>query len=402
MFFEGKRVILGISGSIAAYKSVFLAREMIKAGAEVQVILTTSATDFVTPLTLGTISQRPVITDILKDPLSGVWNNHVDLAQWADLMIIAPASSNTLAKMASGQSDNLLLLTFMSAKCPVFFAPAMDLDMYQHGSNKSNIERLQKYGHHLIPVESGSLASGLSGEGRMAEPAHIMQQLNDFWRDQLPLRGKKVLVTAGPTYEKIDPVRFIGNFSSGKMGFAIAESLAQKGANVRLICGPNNETAHHANIERTDVVSAREMFEACKQYHADSDMVVMAAAVADYRPAQEYDQKMKKDQGGLGSIEMIENPDILAWMGKHKPAEQFLVGFALETDNAEANARKKLDAKKLDLIVLNSLSDKGAGFGHDTNKVTFISRENKNLSFELKTKQAVANDLVEHLIKLTT
>lgn len=402
MYFEGKRVILGISGSIAAYKSVFLAREMIKAGAEVQVILTTAATDFVTPLTLGTISQRPVITDILKDPLSGVWNNHVDLAQWADVMVIAPASSNTLSKMVSGQSDNLLLLTFMSANCPVFFAPAMDLDMYQHGSNKRNIEQLQEFGHHLIPAEKGALASGLSGEGRMAEPEHIMEQLNEFWRDQLPLRGKTVLVTAGPTYEKIDPVRFIGNFSSGKMGFAIAESLAQKGANVRLVCGPNNQTAHHANIRRTDVVSGREMFEACKQYHAESDMVVMSAAVADYRPAEEFNQKQKKDQGGLAPIEMVENPDILAWMGKNKPAEQFLVGFALETNNAEANARKKLEAKNLDLIVLNSLSDEGAGFGHDTNKVTFLSRENKNISFELKTKQAVANDLVEHLIKLTT
>lgn len=399
MFLKGKRIILGISGSIAAYKSVFLTRELAKAGAEVQVIMTRAASDFVTPLTLATLSGRPVLSDMVEDPLSGQWNNHIELALWADLMIIAPASSNTMSKMVSGQSDNLMLITFMSAKCPVFFAPAMDLDMYQHGSTKDNIQQLQDYGHHLIPAEKGSLASGLQGEGRMAEPEHILAHLNNFLEAQMPMRGMKVLVTAGPTYERIDPVRFIGNFSSGKMGVAIAEEFAERGADVTLICGPSNIKSAHPLINRIDVMSAQEMYEACQQHHADSRVVVMSAAVADYRPETISDQKIKKEAEDKMHIDMVRNPDILSWMGKNKPKDQVLVGFALETENAEANAQKKLNAKNLDLIVLNTLEDEGAGFGHDTNKVSFVEKENKSTSFELKSKSEVARDLVEHLLK---
>lgn len=394
---KGKRVILGISGSIAAYKSVFLLRELIKAGAEVQVIVTDAATAFVTPLTLSTLSGKPVLTDMVQDELHGVWNNHVDLALWADLMIIAPASSNTLAKMSSGQADNLLLITFMSAKCPVFFAPAMDLDMYQHGSTKENILKLQDFGHHLIPAEKGELASGLHGEGRMAEPANILSHIHQFLERQLPMRNLKVLITAGPTYELLDPVRFIGNFSSGKMGIAIAEAFADKGATVNIICGPVAQTVAHSGITRTDVISAEEMFAACREHHQEADIIIMAAAVSDFRPAQRNDQKIKKGSEEKMNLELVRNPDILKWLGQHKPEGQFLVGFALETQQAESNARQKLEQKNLDLIVLNSLEDAGAGFGYDTNKVYFISSENKTISFELKSKREVAGDLVQYL-----
>lgn len=400
MLIKGKRVILGITGSIAAYKSVFLVRELVKSGADVQVIMTDAASDFVTPLTLSTLSKKPVLSDMLKDPLAGIWNNHVDLALWADVMIIAPASSNTMSKMVTGQSDNLLMLTFMSAKCPVFFAPAMDLDMYQHPSNKENLQKLQDFGHHLIPAEKGELASGLEGEGRMAEPANILAQIETFFEERMPLRGKKVLVTAGPTYELIDPVRFVGNFSSGKMGFAIAEAFADAGAEVHLVAGPTNLESDHKNIQRTDVVSAEEMFEACKKLHEQCDIVVMSAAVSDYRPANKSDQKIKKEADDKMEVRMVRNPDILSWMGENKPKDQILVGFALETQNAEENARKKLASKNLDLIVLNTLEDEGAGFGHDTNKVSFVSRENKSRSFELKSKSEVAADLLDHLTKL--
>ena len=400
MLLKGKRIVLGITGSIAAYKSVFLLRELIKAGAEVQVIITHAAAGFVTPLTLSTLAGRSVLSEILKDNDSGTWNNHVELALWADLMIIAPASSNTMSKMVTGQADNLLLLTFMSAKCPVFFAPAMDLDMYQHGSTKNNIEKLQQYGHHLIPAEKGELASGLEGEGRMAEPLNIIRNINEFLENLLPLRGLKVLVTAGPTYELIDPVRFIGNFSSGKMGFAIAESFASKGAEVTLVCGPTHLVTQNSAINRIDVVSAEEMFEACQQYHRESNIVVMSAAVADYRPETSGSQKIKKENTKGLQINLVRNPDILKWMGEHKPAGQLLVGFALETHDANTNAQKKLEAKNLDLIVLNTLEHEGAGFGFDTNKVSFIGRENKSISFELKSKVEVAEDLVVYLQKM--
>ncbi len=397
---KGKRVILGISGSIAAYKSVFLLRELVKAGAEVQVIITDAAKAFVTPLTLSTLSGKPVLSDMVQDELLGVWNNHVELALWADLMIIAPASANTMAKMVGGQSDNLLLITFLSAKCPVFFAPAMDLDMYQHGSTGVNMDKLIGFGHHLIPSESGELASGLQGLGRMAEPINILHFINEYLQAQLPLGGLRVLVTAGPTYERIDPVRFIGNFSSGKMGIAIAEAFAEKGAQVILICGPTSVPVSHERILQMDVVSAEEMFEACKQMHQQVDIIVKAAAVSDFRPATINEQKIKKAAHEGMTIELVRNPDILHWLGQHKPEKQILVGFALESENAEANAQKKLKAKNLDLIVLNTLEDTGAGFGHDTNKVYFIGHENKTISFELKSKREVAEDLVQHLQKM--
>lgn len=399
MWLSGKRIILGVSGSIAAYKAAFLAREIIKAGADVQVIMTEAATDFITPLTLSTLSRRPVLSDMVKDPLTGEWNNHVELALWADAMIIAPTSANTLSKMVAGQSDNLLLITYMSAKCPVFFAPAMDLDMYRHAGTIDNIKKLQEMGNVLLPAEKGELASGLEGEGRMAEPESVVAQVNEWFESKLPLRGKRVLVTAGPTYELIDPVRFIGNFSSGKMGFAIAHEFASLGAEVILVAGPGKEIVTDDQIERIDVVSAEEMFSACKDHYQDVDVVVMSAAVADYRPANQSEKKIKKSDDSM-QIDLVRNPDILRWMGQNKPDGLLLVGFALETNDALANAKKKLESKNLDLIVLNTLEDDGAGFGHDTNKVTFIGRENKSHSFELKSKREVAHDLVAHIQKM--
>lgn len=399
MWLSGKRIILGVSGSIAAYKAAFLAREIIKAGAEVQVVMTKAAADFITPLTLSTLSRRPVISDMVKDPLTGEWNNHVELALWADAMIIAPASANTLSKMVAGQSDNLLLITYMSAKCPVFFAPAMDLDMYRHAGTVDNIKKLQEMGNVLLPAEKGELASGLEGEGRMAEPESVVAQVNEWFESKLPLRGKRVLVTAGPTYELIDPVRFIGNFSSGKMGFAIAHEFASLGAEVILVAGPGKESVTDDKIERIDVVSAEEMFSACKDHYQDVDVVVMSAAVADYRPANQSEKKIKKSDDSM-QIDLVRNPDILRWIGQHKPDGLLLVGFALETNDAIANAQKKLESKNLDLIVLNTLEDQGAGFGHDTNKVTFIGRENKSHSFELKSKREVAHDLVAQIQKM--
>lgn len=396
MWFKGRRIILGVTGSIAAYKSAFLLRELVKAGAEVQVIMTKSASGFITPLTMATLSGKPVLTDVVKDEDTGTWTNHVDLALWADAVIVAPASSNTLAKMASAQSDNLLLLTFLSAKCPVFFAPAMDLDMHAHEANQLNISKLQDFGHILLPSELGELASGLSGFGRMAEPLSIISQINDYFVARLPFTGKKVLVTAGPTYERIDPVRFIGNFSSGKMGFAIAEELASRGAEVVLVAGPVHLKTSHPLIQRVDVESAGEMFEACKAHFSGKDIVIMSAAVADYRPEYTHNQKIKKSDTEM-SIGLVRNPDILKWLGQHKESNQHLVGFALETENAVDNAISKLKAKNLDLIVLNSLEDSGAGFAHDTNKVTFISAENKTQCFELKSKTEVAKDLVDYL-----
>jgi phosphopantothenoylcysteine decarboxylase / phosphopantothenate---cysteine ligase len=396
MWFKGKRIILAITGSIAAYKSVFLVRELVKAGAEVQVVVSDAALQFVTPLSLSTLSKKPVLSEYVQDKLAGVWTNHVELALWADAMIIAPASANSMAKMASGQADNLLLTTFLSAKCPVFFAPAMDRDMYLHGSTKDNIEKLQAYGHLLIPAESGELASGLDGEGRMAEPQNIMAFINDYFESKMPLLGKKALVTAGPTYEKIDPVRFIGNYASGKMGFAIADELASMGAEVTLVSGPSVLSPANPVVKLIRVESADEMFEACKLHHQGADVIVKSAAVADYKPATQAAQKMKKSEDTL-KIDLVPNPDILTWLGANKPAGQFLVGFALETENAIENAKGKLLRKNLDLIVLNSLADAGAGFGHDTNKVTFINSKNNLHSFELKSKAEVARDLVRYI-----
>ena len=395
-FLKGRRILLGVTGSIAAYKSAFLTRELVKAGAEVRVIMSRGAMDFITPLTLATLSKNPVLSELIEDRETGVWTNHVDLALWADAMIIAPVSAHSLGKMVTGQSDNLLLLTFLSAKCPVFFAPSMDLDMFKHGSTRENIEKMQSFGHILIPVGKGELASGLEGEGRMAEPEEIVQQIHDYFEARLPLRGKKALVTAGPTYERIDPVRFIGNFSSGKMGYAIAHELAERGAEVTLVSGPTSLKVEHQRIRTIHVESAQDMLKACQQEFSVAEWVIMSAAVADYRPVEQSEQKIKKTDA-QPVVHLALNPDILKWMGEHKSPAQTLVGFALETNNALENARKKLKAKNLDLIVLNTLQDDQSGFGYDTNKVTLITADNKTLPLELKTKTEVARDLIDYL-----
>ncbi len=392
---EGKRILLGVCGSIAAYKSAYIVREFVKRGAEVQVILTPSALRFVTPLTLGTLSKHPVLSDLVADEQRGVWNNHVDLGNGADLFLIAPASAHTLAKMAGGEADNLLLTTYLSATCPVFFAPAMDLDMHAHPANAENIARLEERGHLHIPSESGELASGLSGTGRMADPEHIADYVEAYFTEKAPLRGKSVVVTAGPTYEAIDPVRFIGNHSSGKMGYALAKAFAEAGARVTLVSGPVSLPAP-GGIRRISVTSAQEMYRETLPLFRESDIGVAAAAVADYRPAEPASTKMKKKDANL-SIEMEPTEDILKSMGAEKKSGQLLVGFALETDNAEANARGKLVAKNCDMIVLNSLADQGAGFGHDTNKITLMTG-NKTVHSELKTKEEAASDIVAFLV----
>jgi phosphopantothenoylcysteine decarboxylase/phosphopantothenate--cysteine ligase len=391
---QGKRILLGVTGSIAAYKSAFLVREFVKAGAEVQVILTEAARSFVTPLTLGTLSKRPVLENFVREPLhAGVWNNHVELGLWADLMIIAPASANTLAKMASGEADNLLLTTYLSAKCSVYFAPAMDLDMHAHGANQANIETLISRENIHIPSASGELASGLEGQGRMAEPEEIRRFIEDDLRSKAPLSGKKVLITAGPTQEPIDPVRYIGNRSSGKMGYAIAEAAATLGADVTLVSGPSTiETPRRVKL--INVRTAQEMYEATVPLFKDVDVAILAAAVADYRPSRVADQKMKKSSEAL-KIDLEPTPDILYTLGAEKE-KQILVGFALETNDALQNAKQKLERKNCDLIVLNSLSDEQAGFGFDTNKVTFVTG-NKAMQSELKTKREIAIDLLQFI-----
>lgn len=392
----GKRVLLGICGSIAAYKSAYLVRELIKNGAEVQVILTPSALGFVTPLTFATLSKKPVLSALVADEEHGLWSNHVELGLWADLVLIAPASANTLARMSQGASDNLLLTTYLSAKCPVFFAPAMDLDMHAHPANQENISMLEKRGNIHIPSESGELASGLEGTGRMAEPEHIVAFLHSYFAERAPLRGKKVLITAGPTYEPIDPVRFIGNRSSGKMGYALAEACAKLGAEVTLVSGPTHITPPRG-VQCINVGSAQEMYEATTMRFADCDIAILAAAVADYRPKDVATSKIKKANAAM-QIELEPTPDILKTVGGMK-TRQILVGFALETDDAMANARKKLEAKHCDLIVLNSLRDEGAGFGHDTNKVSLITH-NKTEDIALKPKAEVARDILDYIIDL--
>jgi phosphopantothenoylcysteine decarboxylase/phosphopantothenate--cysteine ligase len=394
---NGKKIVLGVSGSIAAYKSAVLVRLLVKEGAEVKVIMTPSAHDFITPLTLSTLSKNPVLTQFVKDD-TGQWNNHVDLGLWADAMVVAPASANTLAKMANGICDNLLLAVYLSARCPVFFAPAMDLDMLQHPATKSNLERLRSFGNHLIDPGFGELASGLVGNGRMAEPEEIRDQLNVFFSKGKKLTGKTVLVTAGPTYEAIDPVRFIGNHSSGKMGFAIAEALAEEGAAVNLVSGPTHQHTQNTNINVIPVMSAEDMYTRCNELFPDVDIAVLSAAVADYKPKHVADQKIKKKDEDI-SLELVKTHDIAASLGKLKHNGQIIVGFALETEKEKANALKKLEAKNFDLIVLNSLNDKGAGFSHDTNKVTIISKDQKERSFELKTKKEVAHDIVNAILE---
>ena len=396
---QGKKIILGVSGSIAAYKSAILIRLLVKEGAEVKVVMTPASHDFVTPLTLSTLSKNPVLTNFVKDD-SGLWNNHVELGLWADAMLVAPASANTISKMANGLCDNLLTAVYLSARCPVLFAPAMDLDMLQHPSIIANIQTLTSYGNHHIKSSYGELASGLVGNGRMAEPEEILTYISDYFATTTKLKGKKALVTAGPTYEAIDPVRFIGNNSSGKMGFAIAESLANSGADVHLISGPTSQSIEHPKIHLEKVVSAEEMYKACKLQFPSSDITVLSAAVADYKPLQVADQKIKKGEGNM-VLELTKTHDIALELGKLKKNGQLIVGFALETENEKANAVKKIDAKNFDLIVLNSLNDVGAGFGHDTNKISIIDRKNGVKEFNLKTKKEVARDIVKAIIDST-
>jgi phosphopantothenoylcysteine decarboxylase/phosphopantothenate--cysteine ligase len=394
---QGKRILLGVTGSIAAYKSAVLTRLLVKAGAEVKVIMTPSAKDFITPLTLSTLSKNPVLSDFKRDD-TGQWNNHVDLGLWGDVLLIAPASANTLAKMASGTCDNLLLAVYLSARCPVVLAPAMDLDMLQHPSTKSNLDKVKSYGNQIIEPVYGELASGLVGTGRMAEPEEIISWLESFFDSKKKLTGKTAIVTAGPTYEAIDPVRFIGNHSSGKMGFAIAEALANEGANVHLVTGPTHQHTTHPAVVVKRVTSAEEMHNAVTGIFPQSDVAVLAAAVADYKPVAKADQKIKKKDESL-TLELTKTHDIAASLGKQKRNGQFIVGFALETENERANAIKKLEAKNFDLIVLNSLNDPGAGFGHDTNKITLIDRQQRVQEFETKDKQAVARDIVSAIIE---
>jgi phosphopantothenoylcysteine decarboxylase/phosphopantothenate--cysteine ligase len=395
---SGKKIILGITGGIAAYKTAALVRLLIKAGAQVQVIMTPASHQFVTPYTLSTLSGKPVYTVFFNSAEEGgTWNNHVDLALWADFILIAPATANTLGKMAGGFCDNLLLAIYLSAKCPVFIAPAMDLDMYVHPTTEKNLSTLSGFGNLIIPAEEGELASGLVGVGRMAEPENIIQFLKNAFTEFLPLKGKKILITAGPTYEPIDPVRFIGNHSSGKMGFDIALEAANKGAEVILISGPTHQKIQHPRVKVIPVMSANQMYDACHEYFKDTDAVVAAAAVADYKPKIVADQKIKKNAEEF-IIEMDKNPDILASLGAIKK-EQFLIGFALETQNEVEFAKQKIKKKNLDLIVLNSLNDEGAGFGKSTNKVTFIDKDFNLEPKELKSKEEVAKDIVNKIIE---
>lgn len=392
----GKKIIVGVSGSIAAYKSALLVRLLVKEEVDVKVVMTSAAKDFITPLTLATLAKNPVLIDFTKDDQGG-WNNHVELGLWADAMVIAPASANTISKMANGICDNLLSAVYLSARCPVFFAPAMDLDMLQHPSTKSNIDRLISFGNHQVMPAFGELASGLVGTGRMAEPEEIVGSLGRFFSTDKRLLGKKALVTAGPTHEALDPVRFIGNNSSGKMGFAIAEELAAMGAEVQLVVGPTHLSTESGKVKVTRVTSAEDMYHVCLSHFPSSDITVLSAAVADYRPAHRADQKIKKNEGAM-TIELTKTRDIAAELGKQKKANQFVVGFALETENETANAEKKIVAKNFDLIVLNSLNDKGAGFAHDTNKVTLIDRAGRKKEFPLKSKKDVAKDIVNAIV----
>ncbi len=394
---SGKKILLGITAGIAAYKSAFLVRLFVKAGAEVKVVMTPSAKDFVTPLTLSTLSKNPVFSSLTNEAdEDAMWNNHVALALWADVFVIAPATANTLSKMATGICDNMLLATYLSAKCPVYYAPAMDLDMYKHKSVQDAFDKLNSFGNIQIPAGFGELASGLMGEGRMAEPEEIIGFLENDILKKLPLYNKKVLITAGPTYEAIDPVRFIGNHSSGKMGYALAQAASNLGAQVFLVSGPTHLEITDKNIKKIAVTNAEEMYVACHNYFAEVDIAILSSAVADFKPKSIAGQKIKKDNAAL-HIELEPTKDILASLGKIKK-NQLLVGFALETENEIENAKKKLKKKNLDFIVLNSLNDQGAGFGSDTNKVTIIDKDSNLKSFGIKPKNEVASDILNELI----
>lgn len=397
---KDKNIILGISGGIAAYKSVTLLRQLVKGGAQVQVIMTPNAREFIQPVTLSSLSRRPVITEFFSAN-TGEWHSHVSLGEWADAMIVAPATASTLAKMATGVADNMLVTTYLSARCPVFVAPTMDLDMMAHPTTARNLATLAADGVHIIEPETGELASGLSGRGRMEEPEKIAAVLADFFAASGPLAGKKVLVTAGPTYERIDPVRFIGNFSTGKMGYAIAEEAAARGAEVTLVSGPTALSTVSSRIRRVDVESARQMLAAAQEAFADADIAIMTAAVADYAPAEVFDSKIKREKAQFDSIQLVKNPDIAATLGREKRSGQILVGFALETDHAIDNGRDKLARKNLDMIVVNSLADKGAGFGTDTNRISIISaRTDTPVDYPLKSKKAVAADILDSIASL--
>jgi phosphopantothenoylcysteine decarboxylase/phosphopantothenate--cysteine ligase len=396
MQLSGKKIILAVTGSIAAYKTPHLVRLLVKAGAEVKVITTPSAENFVSALSLATVSKHPVHSNVSD---GSAWNNHVELGRWADVMLIAPCSANTLAKMANGICDNLVCAVYLSAICPVLVAPAMDEDMWLHASTRNNIQKIRSYGNHIIPVVHGELASGLIGEGRMAEPEDIVTHISEFLTKQAnkPLKGVEALVTAGPTYERIDPVRFVGNFSTGKMGIAIAEALAEQGAKVTLVLGPSHLQVYNAGINVVKVESAQEMFDACMKVFPAMQIAVLAAAVADYRPEETAPEKIKK-KGDTLELKLTKNKDILATLGGMKKAGQFLTGFALETNNEIAHATEKLKAKNADMIVLNTLRDEGAGFGHDTNKITIITGDGQQESLPLQSKHDAANAIVNIIL----
>lgn len=396
---KGKRVVIGISGGIAAYKIAFLIRILKQKGAEVKCVLTPASSDFITPLTVSTLSQNPAHIDFWNKD-NGEWTNHVDLGAWGDVMLLAPLTANTLAKIANGFCDNLLTATYLSAKCPVFIAPAMDLDMYAHDTTNENLSKVEAHGVHIIPAEDGFLASGLIGKGRMAEPETIVEHLETFFELNQSMKGQKVLVTAGPTYEAIDPVRFIGNHSTGKMGFALVDNLLKRGAEVILITGPTKCKLHHKNLTRIDIKTANEMLEAAEKYFPECNGGIFSAAVSDYRPKNIATQKIKKSSNEM-NIEMVKNPDVLKTIGGIKKKHQFLVGFALETSNALEYGAEKLKKKNLDLIVINSLEDEGAGFGHDTNKISLLDFNNKTTTFELSSKKVVAKNILDYLMKLT-
>lgn len=398
MALSGKNILLGVTGGIAAYKAAYLTRLLVKQGANVKIVMTEAAKNFITPLTLATLSQNPILIDFFN-PENGEWNSHVKISIWADAMIIAPATANTIGKMANGIADNLLTTSYLSAKCPVFVAPAMDLDMYAHPATQRNIETLKSAGNIIIEAEEGELASGLTGKGRMAEPETILNVVDNYFASCQALNGKTILITAGPTCEKIDPVRFIGNYSSGKMGFALAQSAADAGANVILVSGPTKMSINSSAVKRIDVESAQQMHDACVRLFPDCDAAIMAAAVADYRPSVKSEQKIKKSERSL-SLELEATPDIACDLGKIKKKGQVLVGFALETENGLANAQEKLKKKNLDFIVLNNANEPGAGFNTDTNHITIIKANGEKKDYPTKDKLAVANDIVAQMLPL--
>lgn len=397
MTLKDKHIVLGITGSIAAYKAASLARLLIKAGAEVQIVITPAGKEFITPVTLSALTGKPVVSEFFTAN-DGTWHSHVDLGQWADLMLIAPATASTLGKMANGVADNMLITTYMSMKAPVMIAPAMDLDMFAHPATTRNLEILRSYGNIIIEPAAGELASHLIGKGRMEEPEKILSVVEDFFNQQETLSKKKILITAGPTYEKIDPVRFIGNYSSGKMGFALAEECARRGAEVVLVAGPVSLKVNHPNIKRIDVESAEEMYNASIKEFPGMDAAILCAAVADFRPSEQYSQKVKRGEDLL-TISLVPNKDIAASLGKMKKANQLLIGFALETNDEETNALKKMAKKNLDYIVLNSLNDAGAGFKYDTNKVAILKKNGERKDFGLKSKYEVASDIIDHAMQ---